>query len=38
MNIVKLALLRNDNSEQASPMTEGVTETQIDIDLCREIT
>jgi hypothetical protein len=33
MNIGELALLRNDSSEQASPVTEGVIEFQIDIHL-----
>jgi hypothetical protein len=38
MNIRELALLRNDSSEQASPVTKGATETRIDIHLAREIT
>jgi hypothetical protein len=36
MSIGELALLRNDTSEQASPMTEGVVEIGIDIHLARE--
>jgi hypothetical protein len=36
MNIGELALLQNDSSEQASPMTEGVMEIRIDIHLARE--
>jgi hypothetical protein len=35
MNIGELTLLRNDSSEQASHMSEGVVEIQIDIYLTR---
>jgi hypothetical protein len=38
MNIGEIALLRNDCSEQASPMTEGVMEIRIDIHLASETT
>jgi hypothetical protein len=36
MNI-DIALLRNDSSEQASPISEGVTEIRINSHLAREI-
>jgi hypothetical protein len=35
MNIGELALLRNDNSEQESLISEGVTEIRININLAR---
>jgi hypothetical protein len=33
-----IALLRNDNNEQASPISEGVTEIRINSHLTRQIT
>jgi hypothetical protein len=35
MNIGELALLRNDNNEQESLISEGVTEIRININLSR---
>jgi hypothetical protein len=34
----EIALLRNDSSEQASPISEGVAEIRINSHLAREIT
>jgi hypothetical protein len=38
MNIGEIALLQNDSSEQASPISEGVVEIRIDIHLARDET
>jgi hypothetical protein len=38
MNIDDIILLRNDSSEQTSPISKGVAEIQINIYLAREIT
>jgi hypothetical protein len=36
MNIGEIALLRNDNKEQVSPISDGFTETQVNLHLARE--